>query len=1421
MSITEIEDDYNIQEAWNRACGAFAQTTKVDLTTSPKFTVDEVLDQIHAKQDEDDEKHNKFRVAKDVIGKTLKFITVLGGIAAQGASMVFAPSSLCFNAISYLISTGAKYKRIFSSLGELFRRISDVLERCKIYMRLPPDAVDISLRKIINEELVCFVDICALSIKVLKGNKILTALKVFAFDSDEGVNGQLGRLALLVERESQMRATLGFESQKISERAVAETRDGTKKVTASVDKLLTFEKKRDADNATQRLLNSIDTNLDTPSEAYKAAQAAYKSYLNEQVPMSGEWLKEDPTYIAWAQTEQQRCSILGISGAEGYGKSFLFAAMVKQLQDIYSESTDDLKSTSISYYMFDQDKKATSLIKALEVLAWQIAKADMVYRRDLGTIKTAGINQIESLCEQLFGKSHKTDSTFFLLLDGIDQIDKQHLKEFIQVLGAWQAAAQSWSQFTLRVFLTGRTETMDKINTELGDGISVIDVASKNQDDMTKFIKNRMNQMEILNGSSEQIDALRVEILETLTKETNGDFVNVGLLLDEIRGKQRPGEIRDILSRSGENRSDTIVRKIEYLNETLSDEDISDLNDLLTWVVHASRPLTLEELEVVLYLKSRESSLRPLAEKIRDQYSSLLHIAAARVYLISDSIATFLREKPDSEINNDSENFDDTGDVSEGEVRIVRRFLESVCDPTLFKKFGFEDFFQRKLKGKTARVGIDNETAQLKIVSACLEVICSKDSDELDNLLQYAVAFFGEHLKLADPSLTHPGLKITLGPQLVNAFTDDLTIERWWCLASDWLRSEWIYQDENAEVTLKWLQDSAVTKNISEEQKKWVKSLSSKSELDADILEHVGETLARRWLRSGLTGVQFMFDAVHGYITKIENRKDSSVDRSTHDSQMGEIQAVQIFHAAEWAQKQIGLETLGYEESRNVARTLRDYGLYDEAIEQFKHTSTLSGINWFSQWGLADCHASRKEFTVAIEILEAAKRGIETREIGDPDELQEDLVDMERDLAEWNKEIGQSDKALGIYQKLLQDKPEDYDTVLELIKLLHGQGDRQGLLEFFQSLKDSTDAWSGFSRRTQSIHTHYYRDEYHNALFESVANEEEFQIIFEGYEEAIAAAKATLAKGRKAGDTQQEWGAQICQIDLTHRLALLCHENSAEKPERSAYAIDQWLRILEINGTDDPFIVERQAMVRTSLALVCFEKAIKNPDSAAHYLKQLEYIAASKHADDFDGWLYRMYPTRILARYHSLQGEDEKVKNLLRGSVKVNLDLLSDDDPLNDWQGYHLLASNLMFAGQEADALAAWSLIGPNETSNDDGTKGTENSDGSGIDKAKLEGPLSDVCDGDCGTEWTYADNFHMCRNCNYVAFDSACLENLRNGTIKPKVCNKDHEMLFIPAYDPVERQKIGADNVKVGEEVMPIAEWLCRIRKDWGIKEF
>ncbi|KAL4949384.1 hypothetical protein BDW69DRAFT_188352 [Aspergillus filifer] len=234
-----------------------------------------------------------------------------------------------------------------------------------------------------------------------------------------------------------MRATLGFESQVISEKAIAETRDGTKKVTASVDRLLTIEQKKDADSVAKRLLNKIDANLGTTSAIFKEIQAIYKRHLSDQVSNTGKLLQNDPLYTSWVHSPEPQCSILGLSGDEGFGKSFLFAATVNSLEETHN------------------------------VLAWHIAQADMVYRKHLSSAQTIGINQIGSLCDILFGKFRQADSTVFLLIDGIDQMDKQHLKVLLQVLSEWQTQSTDWSGPNLRILLTGRTEIMSKISDEL------------------------------------------------------------------------------------------------------------------------------------------------------------------------------------------------------------------------------------------------------------------------------------------------------------------------------------------------------------------------------------------------------------------------------------------------------------------------------------------------------------------------------------------------------------------------------------------------------------------------------------------------------------------------------------------------------------------------------------------------------------------------------------------------------------------------------------------------------------------------------------------------------------------------------------------------------------------------------------------
>lgn len=88
MSKVAETKDYDLKKAWDDACDAFARTSGEELKVKTKYTPEEVLEQIRAKQEKDEEKAAKYRVAKDVLSKTLDCIDNLGNIAAQGASMV-------------------------------------------------------------------------------------------------------------------------------------------------------------------------------------------------------------------------------------------------------------------------------------------------------------------------------------------------------------------------------------------------------------------------------------------------------------------------------------------------------------------------------------------------------------------------------------------------------------------------------------------------------------------------------------------------------------------------------------------------------------------------------------------------------------------------------------------------------------------------------------------------------------------------------------------------------------------------------------------------------------------------------------------------------------------------------------------------------------------------------------------------------------------------------------------------------------------------------------------------------------------------------------------------------------------------------------------------------------------------------------
>lgn len=84
----------NLDSAWEDACVAFRQVAGIDLKTERPPTADDIRARFDAKKAKDAEEDRKVEKVKAIFRKTLTCIDRVGGIAAQGASMVCPPRSI-------------------------------------------------------------------------------------------------------------------------------------------------------------------------------------------------------------------------------------------------------------------------------------------------------------------------------------------------------------------------------------------------------------------------------------------------------------------------------------------------------------------------------------------------------------------------------------------------------------------------------------------------------------------------------------------------------------------------------------------------------------------------------------------------------------------------------------------------------------------------------------------------------------------------------------------------------------------------------------------------------------------------------------------------------------------------------------------------------------------------------------------------------------------------------------------------------------------------------------------------------------------------------------------------------------------------------------------------------------------------------
>jgi hypothetical protein len=233
------------------------------------------------------------------------------------------------------------------------------------------------------------------------------------------------------------------------------------------------DKKRDA-------LNQVKSYLTAHSKwtaVSKDAKMQRREIKNTHVNGTGDWILKDPAYQAWTKEES---TLLWMRGPAGIGKSFLSYAVLTDLEANLKEN----KSKSCAYFFFREEiSSLTSWDEALSCLAYQIAEQDPKYGESLAA-ELSKVDSKENLWTRLFSARlpEKSDSTVFLVLDGIDEIADKEEQE--KVIASLRQVADE--KLNIRILIACRPDmtALDSL------GFSTLDVTTANMaSDIREVIK--------------------------------------------------------------------------------------------------------------------------------------------------------------------------------------------------------------------------------------------------------------------------------------------------------------------------------------------------------------------------------------------------------------------------------------------------------------------------------------------------------------------------------------------------------------------------------------------------------------------------------------------------------------------------------------------------------------------------------------------------------------------------------------------------------------------------------------------------------------------------------------------------------------------------------------------------------------------
>ncbi|KOS37676.1 hypothetical protein ACN38_g11524 [Penicillium nordicum] len=1389
MVVTTREpSDSSLSSLWHSACVDYGRETGVSLEKRfPKVQGPEDLShQLESEKDHFEDFRMKKRPLLHAMQMVMAPFESWGDLIAGAVAAAFPPASSIMGAMLLLVRAARRVSDAFNGILDLFHKLGNFALRLDSYKGI---TLSEGMKIIIVKVLVNSLRVCAASQKLLSQGSLKARLSKWAknmFVDDTSISSLLGELEELTSQEHMMVSAHGLN---LTHQALRNT-----------EELLN----RDDHRKDRERLERVKASLDPVS----ASGQVFASITQNRIPGSGSWVED--RLRSWWQGSQP---LLWLHGGPGVGKSHLASKIITELSN---ESFATPAPVVASFFYKNNDVDLRSLNKALRTIAWQLATQQSsfaVHAEEFCMKEDPGNNYV--LWEKLF-LNYFTDvpsaTTACLVIDGIDEAETEEQEVLFSLLEKGFLAEDDITRiFPLRIVLLSRDSVRSMLDEHSLSWIPEIEVGNhENKDDLHEYVSQKLQKTKLFRGHP---DLLKETITE-ISQEAEGMWEWANLVIKSVLRCRTKEQIRKVVRTMPRGISAMLREELQRLSKELSeweefsDDEISErkepasqiaqLNILLSFVALAQKPLTVQQLEIILELTLKEEFLN-LQDDIRTIYSSLFYIRA-----------------------------DDDEDDPEEDGGVVT-----------LRHSSFYEFFRTSAESRLIHVNVDQ--AEVNFLYVFLYAInewytpCSEKF--MGVLWGYAKNFLPSHLTRANPEKAG-NLRGDISTLLASLFSFSNRTDKEWFLddlvvrgitayspyltcepselGSYWLDAE--DQDtanERADVVLRWLIPGQKQSFVDHTRASAVASDACPFTV---LLSHLVTRWSKLWLdpeeikhNDGLPDIApailTVYDAMKrgikesgadGLISKVsdvmwDHREPSSV---LIPAQSQNLQQTPMWHA-------------------RVAQSLMKH-CYAQALEHFQ--ISLDGNHstpTFSDQSLFVIHRDMARACTEVAMHEEALKHLELSEslwstfAGNGDAGDYDAVNRLLNKAQKKHHAKLTDDAIATTEEawnlLLEDRSEYRDNdFLPFFRIFLELNQPHRLRSVFDLAFTHFEDTAG-SRSTSMDFERFILDccvrrhfmMYRVIHYALTRSDQNYLDVFAGVLKKV--------------DTESE------SVQIKYLLATVLFE----KGQRDA-AVQGWYEVVSLSVSSESWDKGPRMRAMSKLVALCLD------DADIPFCERPLILKEDIELDDI---------CLVLSSWLRDRGDIANARDALRWCVKECISLLSDDDPSNDMDAYmRLFRVFLAVTDSDEDLGAALYLIKQETalqnvqlTDGEDQCLDASIDDDDGIDDALYPDVIYDRCTdcSGCKREIGNMQHWYFCRSCAFSTVCRRCYRQCESGDLSniPGICDPQHEFFYtgppLPLSERVPKGMVPLISPYGEVQIIWIEEWKDRLAEEWETADF